>query len=393
MKRSSLALLVLGATTLVACDGLKAALNSHVDVVAKAGSQELSVTRLGDMIGNAKVQIPVTKDVATLIARDLWVPYQLLALAAARGDSLTDAKAIDAAASGMIENAKLQRFMEGVSKTLPSDSAGEPAYLAAKGDLYSARHILFMLPPNATPAQKDSVRKKAAAVRAQVTAANFAEMAKKHSGDNSAAKGGDLGVFPKAMMVKPFGDAVAVLKPGEISPLVETQFGFHIVQRNTWAQAKEQYLQKASGAGRQAAESSYFAQAQAEAKISVKAGAAAAVKELAKDPMAHRSDKTVVASYSRGEVTSGRIAQILMATPNIGQVAQQIQVLPDSMINKMVTNMAQRELLLHRADSAKVGMTPDELARLHGDFASVVKQSWVALGIDPKSLADSAKTP
>src|SRR5712671_2406303 len=106
MKRTSLLGLALCcATTLAACSGLKDALTAHVDVVARAGSQELSVTRLSDLLGNSKIGVPINKDVATLVARDLWVPYQLLGVAAARGDSLADAKAIDAAASGTIENA------------------------------------------------------------------------------------------------------------------------------------------------------------------------------------------------------------------------------------------------------------------------------------------------
>src|SRR3954466_14139610 len=104
MKRSPILVLALCATTLAACGGLKDALTAHVDVVARAGSQELSVTRLSDLLGKAKLQVPINKDVATLVARDLWVPYQLLGVAAARGDSLADAKAIDAAASGMVEN-------------------------------------------------------------------------------------------------------------------------------------------------------------------------------------------------------------------------------------------------------------------------------------------------
>ena len=393
MKRSSLLVLALAVSTTAACSGLKDALTAHVDVVAKAGSQELSVTRLANLLGNAKLQVPINKDVATLVARDLWVPYQLLGVAAAHSDSLTDLKAIDAAASAMLENAKLKKFMESVSAGLPADSGSEAGYASAKGGLYAARHILFLLPQGASPAVKDSIRKKAQSVLAQVTASNFAEMAKKYSQDNSASQGGDLGVFPRAAMVKPFGDAVAALKPGDISPLVETQFGYHIVQRSTWDQAKAKYLEQAGGRSRQIAESLYITQAQNSANVKVKSDAAATVKSLAKDPLAHRNDKTTLATYTGGELTAGKLAMFMLSNPRAGQLAQQIQAAPDSLVKQFVVNQTQRELLLRRADSAKAGISDQELADLHHDFAQVVSASWQAIGIDPKSLADSAKTP
>lgn len=392
MNRTSLLVVSLCATTVAACSGLKDALTAHVDVVARAGSQELSVNRLSDLLGKAKLQVPITKDVATLVARDLWVPYQLLGLAAARGDSLGDAKAIDAAAAGMIENAKLGRFMEAVSAKFPLDSGTEAGYLAANGGLYAARHILLLVPQGAPAAVRDSVKKKIDGIRAQVTAANFADMARKYSQDNTKDKGGDLGVFPRGMMVKPFGDAVAALKPGEISPVVETQYGYHIVQRSTWDQVKTQFAAQAQGRGRQVAESTYIAQAQTAANVKLQSDAAATMKAVAKDPMAHRNDKTTVASYSGGSVTAGRLAMVLLAAPRSGQLTQQIQQAPDSLVNQYVTNMAQREVLLHRADSAKVGLSPEELANLHRDFGQAVAATWTQLGIDPKSLADSAKT-
>ena len=392
MNRTSLLVVSLCATTVAACSGLKDALTAHVDVVARAGSQELSVNRLSDLLGKAKLQVPITKDVATLVARDLWVPYQLLGLAAARGDSLGDAKAIDAAAAGMIENAKLGRFMEAVSAKFPLDSGTEAGYLAANGGLYAARHILLLVPQGAPAAVRDSVKRKIDGIRAQVTAANFADMARRYSQDNTKDKGGDLGVFPRGMMVKPFGDAVAALKPGEISPVVETQYGYHIVQRSTWDQVKTQFAAQAQGRGRQVAESTYIAQAQTAANVKLQSDAAATMKSVAKDPMAHRNDKTTVASYSGGSVTAGRLAMVLLAAPRSGQLTQQIQQAPDSLVNQYVTNMAQREVLLHRADSAKVGLSPEELANLHRDFGQAVAATWTQLGIDPKSLADSAKT-
>ena len=134
----------------------------------------------------------------------------------------------------------------------------------------------------------DSVQKK-------VTPANFAEMAKKFSGDNTAARGGNLGVFPRTMMVKPFSDALAKLKPGEISPLVATQFGYHILQRNTWDQAKEEYLAQSGNRVKQLAESTYIDAAQKEAGVEIMNDAGMLMKDVARDPLSHRKDNTVLA--------------------------------------------------------------------------------------------------
>ena len=393
MKRFPLLALALGATTFVACSGLNDAFTAHVDVVAKAGSQELSVTRLGDMIGNAKLGLPVSREVATVVARDLWVPYQLLALAGARGDSLSDAKAIDAAAAGILGNAKIALFMQSVSKNVVADSGSEADYLAAKNGLFSARHILFMFPQNSTPPQRDSVRKLAVAVAAQVNDANFADMAKKYSGDNSKDRGGDLGVFPVGAMVKPFGNALAKLKPGEISKPVVTQFGVHIIQRNSWAAAKAQFAGAAGNRTRQLAESTYIANVQNDAKIELKSDAATAMKELARDPIAHRGDKTTLATFKNGELTVGHLALVLLASPQSARLTQQIQAAPDSLVNQYVTNMAQREVLMQRADSAKIALPDSEVTALHRDFVQAVVQAWGIMGVDPKTLADSAKTP
>jgi peptidyl-prolyl cis-trans isomerase D len=393
MKRTSLLVLFVGATSLVACDGLKEALTAHVDVVARAGSQELSVTRLSDLLGKARIQIPINKDVATLVARDLWVPYQLLGAAAAKGDSLNDPKLIDAAAAGMIDQAKLQKFMERIASTMPSDTGSQAGYESGASGLYAARHILFLVPKGTSPAGKDSIRKKAESVRSQVTAANFADMAKKYSDDNSKAQGGELGVFPRGMMVKPFGDAVAALKPGQISPLVESEFGYHIIQRNTWDEIKGQYAQQAGDHTKQAAESLYITKAQADAQVKVKDNAAGITKTIAKDPIAHRHDSDVIATWKGGDFTAGKMATVIFSDPRGAQLSQQIGSLPDSIIRRYVEQMAQRELLLQRADSAKMGPTPEQVANLHRDFVQAVTVAWQALHIDPKSLADSAKTP
>jgi peptidyl-prolyl cis-trans isomerase D len=96
-----------------------------------------------------------------------------------------------------------------------------------------AAHILINVAASAPQAAQDAAQAKAEQVLAQVKAAptKFAELAKQFSQDpGSAANGGDLGFFSAGMMVKPFSDATFALKAGEVSGLVKSDFGFHIIK-------------------------------------------------------------------------------------------------------------------------------------------------------------------
>ncbi|MGH7677610.1 MAG: peptidylprolyl isomerase [Gemmatimonadaceae bacterium] len=391
MKIRSIALL-LAAATMVACDGLKEALTAHVDVAARVESNELSVTRLSDMMGNSTLQIPVNRDIATLIS-DLWSGYQLVGVASARDDSLKDGNAIDEALRGMIANIKLRQFMEKVGGTLKGDSASEATYNQAAGGVFVARHILFPLPGGATQQQKDSVRRVAEGVRARTTSANFADLAKRHSSDpGSAQRGGDLGAFQRAEMVKPFSDAVAALRPGDISTPVETQFGYHIIQRPTYAAAKAQYDAAYAQSSGQRAESVYVSKIDADARIEVKSNAPALAKEVVRDMSAHREDDDVMATFRGGDLDVGRFVSWIESYPPQMRLPQQLAQAPDSIVRQIVKSIARQEVMLKLADSAGITLSADEKNQLHGEFRSTLLAAWQQLGIDPKSLGDSARS-
>lgn len=94
-----------------------------------------------------------------------------------------------------------------------------------------ASHILIAAEGN--PDAKKKARAKAEEILAQVkkNPKDFAALAKQYSQDpGSAANGGDLGFFERGSMVKAFDDAVFSMKPGDIAPLVETEFGYHIIR-------------------------------------------------------------------------------------------------------------------------------------------------------------------
>jgi peptidyl-prolyl cis-trans isomerase D len=96
-----------------------------------------------------------------------------------------------------------------------------------------ASHILIGFGVNATAEQKAAAKDKAAGIldTLRKSPARFEELAVKESQDpGSAAKGGDLGSFGRGAMVKPFEDTAFSLKVNEISNLVESEFGYHIIK-------------------------------------------------------------------------------------------------------------------------------------------------------------------
>ena len=96
-----------------------------------------------------------------------------------------------------------------------------------------AAHILIALPKQATDAEKQAAKSKAEQVLQQVKLApeKFADLAKQYSQDpGSAASGGDLGMFGRGAMVKPFEESVFSLKTGQVSEIVQSDFGFHIIK-------------------------------------------------------------------------------------------------------------------------------------------------------------------
>ncbi|MFM7482245.1 MAG: SurA N-terminal domain-containing protein [Candidatus Methylopumilus sp.] len=140
------------------------------------------------------------------------------------------------------EQVKAEFVVFSLANILPTINVTEDeikSFYKANADKYQnqqqreASHILIAASKNAPPAEKAKAKAKAEDILNQIrkNPKQFEELATKYSQDpESAKKGGDLGSFGRGMMVKPFDDAVFSMKVNEISNIVESDFGYHIIK-------------------------------------------------------------------------------------------------------------------------------------------------------------------
>jgi len=144
----------------------------------------------------------------------------------------------DSILSQIKQSKTIQKFIE--EKVMPTISISDEeakAYFDSHPDEFKmpervrASHILLKVDPKASEASKAETLKKIKAIKSKLdNGEDFAKLAKENSDCPSSAKGGDLGFFAHGQMVKPFEEAAFALKPGEVSDVVETRFGYHIIK-------------------------------------------------------------------------------------------------------------------------------------------------------------------
>lgn len=155
---------------------------------------------------------------------------------------LEDLKISDTCIKSQVEKTlTIQKYTENFDKNLKiSDEEMKKYYEEHKADYYKdevkASHILISTVDDngkeLSEAKKKEAKKKAEEVLKKAKSGEeFSELAKEYSDDSgSAANGGDLGYFTKGQMVQPFEEAAFSLKSGEISGLVESEYGYHIIK-------------------------------------------------------------------------------------------------------------------------------------------------------------------
>lgn len=147
-------------------------------------------------------------------------------------------------------NALVKEALVGVQTTVTDEEVSQ--FYQGNSDSFQspeqvrAQHILLKINPNDAPEIKSQKRLELAGLSGKIeNGADFSKIAGEQSECPSKQQGGDLGFFERGRMVKPFEEAAFTLKVGEVSDIVETQFGYHLIKVTERKEARTVPLEEA----------------------------------------------------------------------------------------------------------------------------------------------------
>jgi hypothetical protein len=376
---------VLSVCVLAGCSGLRDAVSAHQDVVARAAGQELTVNQLAQLIAPLK-QVPLRREVVDRLA-DLWVDYQLLGQAAARGDSLLDSATVMAANWPAVMQRIADRYRDTVVVARARVTGGQVDSAYNAGDLRWLDHILIRVAQDTTAELKQAKRRVAEGYLAQLRGgASFAKLAAQRSDDPGSAKsGGSLGLVPRGTLVKAFEDVAWGLKPGQVSDPVLTPYGYHIIWRPTLAQVRDSFATGIRGVMVQRLDSLYADSLTRETGIKVRGSAPAAVRAAVQDFRDAKTSTRVLATYRGGQLTVRDFARWLQAFPP--QTRAAVGQAPDSSLLQFIQTVVRNEMMIAAAKARHITLTAASRDTIRSMYRMDLDTMETRLGVAPALLA------
>lgn len=378
-----------GAVAISACESVGQAVSSHTDVLARAGGHEFTVEEASRLLID-NPNLPAQPEVVEALA-NVWIDYTLLAQQVVEDSTLSG---IDIAGlvQPELDNIAVQKFR---AEVINPDTSLTEEELRARfeqdqpGLQVRARHVLLQLAPDATPEARDSVRALIEDIRARAAAgADFAALATEYSQDpGSASQGGDLGFFERGAMVREFEEAAFALQPGEVSDVVQTPFGYHVIKveerrEPNYAERRDAFEQSIKQQLVFEAEQTYVDSLMEAHSIEVKPEAPDVVRELARDrdrDLGQRRRSRLLVEYRGGGYSVGDLADLLQRVTQV-QLAQLASASDDD-IESILTGQARNKILIETAHGAGHGATEAERDSLVAAARSTLRATTRAMGL------------
>lgn len=362
---------------------------SDEGMVATVGDYRLSVDDAVSLLADEE-RLAADAGVVESLA-ELWIDYTLLAEAAAR-DSTFRSLDLEPIVMQQLRQVMVFQLRDSVIQvdTFVTEDELRTMYEADAPELtLRARHIMFQLPLEASAAQRDSVRARLGSLRERIAAGeSFEALARQFSQDPGTARnGGDLGEFGRGDMVAPFEAAVMALEPGEVSDVVQTPMGLHLIRLDErrsrgFAEAAPNFRRQVQVRMVQQAESVFVAALYERVDPQVTDGALEVARELAENPGSSLSGparRRALVRWTGGSVTAGDL-QILLQLDSPALRARLADG-TDEAIENFLMSLARRELLIREAEAAGLRPARDSVDVLIDDARTQLRSAARMLGL------------
>lgn len=370
---------------LAGCGNLGDKLSARSDVAAQAGEHTLSAERVATILGQSGGGPTIQ---AAEFVSNIWLDYSVFAEAVAAKRLATDSATIARIMWPEIAQARVRLWHDSVMKRLavvPPDAV-DSVYRAGIVRLF--QHIIT-IPPG--PSAADSTRAQQAIRQALARVrggANFGAVAAEVSADGSKNDQGFLGVGPRGQFVPDFENAAWTLEPGQLSDVVRSQFGWHIIRRPTLAEARDRFENYVREQMMQRTDSVYLQQLADRAGLEVSTSAPSAMRSAVTDPGSHaRSNRTLV-SLKGGDLTVGDFVKWISPFPL--NTLMQIKNANDTVLLGYARNLAHTTLLLRQADSAGFELTPSQWQFVELKYTNSIQGLRRELDLEVPELSDSS---
>lgn len=381
--RQTLWLAMVGTLSLSACENLRDAFSAQPDLVSTAAGRRLTTDRMLSLM-NAVPTGTVTAEGAEYVA-NLWVDLQLFAHARVSGD--LDA---DSAAVGRVQWSDLTRAVLAAWHDTLVAKRGAPsvdsAYDAGTARLF--QHIL-VAPGGMAPRDTAAARQKIGGMLTRIRGGtSFGEFTSQNT-DATRSDSGYLPLGPRGQFLKEFEDAAWALEPGQVSEVVQTQYGFHLIRRTPKDEARPRFQTWLQTGGQQAADSVYLAELAEANELEVQGNVGPVIKEAVADPAAHRRSSRRLVTFKGGGFTMSDLMRWLEVLPP--NAPQQLLAQPDSVITEFVKQLAQNSLVLRQADSAGVTYSTADWQAAQLRFRAMVDQLAATIQLTDSVVTDSTR--
>lgn len=386
--RFGVAFIAIAAGILPACDSFGQAVTSHTDVLARAAGHEFTVDQAASLVAPYR-EVPAQRDVVDALS-NLWVDYTLLATAAAQDSTLATVD-LEPLLRPFMDQSVVWKLRERVIQidTTMTDEQLQELYETEQPALeVRARHILLRLAADATPAVRDSVMNLARSLQQRAAGGeDFAELARQYGQDGSAQQGGDLGFNRRGGWIPDFEEVAFALEPGEVSDVVETPFGLHIIKveerrQPPFEEVKEGYRAEAQRDRETKAEEEYITSLTDTMAIEVQEGAAENAREMVRSPdlsLRGRAASRSLVRFKNGALTASEFLDVVRTWP--AQTRGQFVAANDDQIGQVLEGIARNEILVNEASRQGLEVTEAEADSLREQTRFSMRVAAVNAGL------------